>query len=83
MSTTATKRIEHSAAIAAYGRAHPSDPTAKGMRARLRTFAGKVSDDHPYAKRTKNTPWPTHSLADLSKCFASDAAFLKQLSGSK
>lgn len=76
--TTAAKRMEHSAVIAKYAQAHPSDPSAKGLR---RTLRANKDADALYRKHAKNTPWPSHSVATLKKLFAHDAAFIAALNG--
>lgn len=78
--TTLAGKIEHSAAIAAYARAHPKDPSAKGMR---RVLRANKDADKAYAKHVKNAPWPAHNKAVLAKLFANDAAFVKQLSAKR
>ena len=72
-----TGKIEHSAAIAAYARAHPKDPSAKGMR---RVLRANKDADKAYAKHVKNAPWPSHNKAVLARLFAQDAAFVRELS---
>lgn len=74
--TTLSGKIEHSAAIAAYARAHPKDPSAKGMR---RVLRANKDADAAYKKHVKNAPWPAHNKAVLGKLFASDAAFVREL----
>jgi hypothetical protein len=72
-----TGKIEHSAAIAAYARAHPKDPSAKGMR---RVLRANRDADVAYKRHVKNAPWPAHNKSVLAKLFASDAAFVRELS---
>jgi hypothetical protein len=82
------KRIEHSAAIAAYARAHPTDPTGKGFRAHMRRNFSRMTKMDPTAYGPKGTkratndrvPWPAHKASVLREVFASDAAFLNALS---
>jgi len=70
------KRLEHAKVIDAYAKAHPKDPTAKGLRRVLR--ANKDADP-AYKAHVKNTPWPAHRRTVLSKLFKDDRAFLREL----
>ncbi len=82
-SSPRAQRIEHSAAIAAWARAHPQDPSGKGMRTKLRAekAKGKACADPAYLKHAKNAPWPSHSRKVLRALFENDRAFLDALDG--
>jgi hypothetical protein len=87
-SNGSVKRIEHSAAIAAYAPSDLTDPTGKGFRAHMRRNFARMTKMDPTAygpkgaKRATNdrVPWPAHKASVLREVFASDAAFIAQLS---
>lgn len=78
------KRITHSAAIAAWAKAHPSDPTGKGFRAHMRRNFADMAKSDPKSYGSKGTkratndrvPWPNPRVDILVKVFAHDVKFV-------